>query len=147
MYESFKEFINTDEGYVYVIPDKSKQFILKKTADDLAVMAAQLKIDNEVNMDELEDLLNTIKKVKKSLKKVKESAKADYILDEASKMGPISDEEHEQAANYAEQKFKSKGGEMVGIGVDKDKKQIHIEVRLDSGDVKELSVDYPKELK
>ena len=40
MYESFKEFINTDEGYVYVIPDKSKQFILKKTADDLAAMAA-----------------------------------------------------------------------------------------------------------
>ena len=72
MYESFKEFINTDEGYVYVIPDKSKQFILKKTADDLADMAAQLKIDNEVNMDELEDLLNNIKKVKKSLKKVKE---------------------------------------------------------------------------
>lgn len=79
LFKTFKDFLSeskeVDERFVYTLPDKSKQFLLKRTADDLDAIASEFEFgDDEINVSELDDIIKTIQSIKKSVKKIKESA-------------------------------------------------------------------------
>lgn len=70
--KKFKDFasINEKKDCLYVLNDKSKQFMIKRTAEDLKTIAEQFESDDLIDLNELDNLISTMKEVRQSVEVV-----------------------------------------------------------------------------